>query len=123
MECLSRSTSRTTRKQFYRLDIGFDVSVTRDNGIGRMLRDSVHSIREAIVVAYYSRESDLDSPTATQEAHELTELAVPLARRFGDSLIVVQSTSTIAPRWSPFVRGRIHFFVCTSGEDWREVIP
>ncbi len=97
------------------------VSVRRDRGFSQFLRDSPYLRTEAVVVAYYTRARDLDSPSADSEASRLVELGIPLANRSRDSLIAIQSTRTIGPRWSPFVRGRIRFFARKSGETWEEI--
>lgn len=99
------------------------LAVVRDRGIGAMLRRGPQSQQEAIVVAYYSQQQDLDSPEASDEARELVALGVPMAQRYNDSLVVTQATATIGPRWSPFVRGRIHFFERTSSDGWAEISP
>lgn len=102
----------------------FDVlSVARNGGVARMLRDTALSRREAVVVDYYTREADLDSPSAFREAYELTEVAIPVARRMHDSLIVTRPIANIGPRWSPFIKGRLHFFVPARDGDWQEIIP
>jgi hypothetical protein len=102
----------------------FDVlAVTRDRSIGGMLRRAPQSHQEAILVAYYSQQHDLDSPAASDEARELVELATPLVQRYNDSLVVTEPTATIGPRWSPFVRGRVHFFVRTGRDEWQEISP
>lgn len=100
----------------------FDVlAITRDGSIGQLLRNAPESRREAVLISYYSSLNNLDSPAARQEAREVVQIGAPLALQSGDSLIAVQAIRTIGPRWSPLVRGRIHFFGRMRDGSWDEV--
>jgi hypothetical protein len=108
------------------------LSINRDGGIANMLRDSALQGHEAIVVSYYSRTKDLGSPAESEDIAELLELAIPIARRYNDSLIVIEPTVTFGPRWSPFVSGQMRFFAPPrpaylfadqSRDPWREIVP
>lgn len=102
----------------------FDVlAVSRDAGVGQLLHHVPESRREAVLVSYYASQDDLDSPAARKEARDIMQLGIPLALQNGDSLIAVQPIRTLGPRWSPFVRGRIHFFERSPSGSWDEVFP
>lgn len=102
----------------------FDVlSVNRDPNVGQLLRRIPESRLEAVLVSYYSSQHDLDSPAASQEAHDVLQIGVPLALQNGDSLIAVQPIRTVGPHWSPIIRGRIHFFERSLDGTWDEIFP
>lgn len=96
-----------------------------------MLSDSALSHREAILVDYHAESGEPGSPVAAAEARELLEIAIPAAKQYGDSLIVIQQTRTFGPYWSPFVHGNIYFFAAPrsgylfarNNESWTEVTP
>jgi hypothetical protein len=99
------------------------MSIDRDRTIGRISRNPDYARREAIVLNYYSREPDPDSPQAFSEARELLEVSIPVAQEYNDSLIVIESTFSVGPRWSTLVKGRAHFFIPVDHQGWQEVIP
>jgi hypothetical protein len=91
--------------------------VERDVGTGKMVLGPDYARSEVVLVNYYGPTSNPDD--YFQETQDLLGLVIPVADRYGDSVIVFQRTVPIVSRWSGFVRGVLIAYQRKPDGSWR----
>jgi hypothetical protein len=106
------------------------LSVIHDGQLGQILEDATIRNGTALVVSYYTQERNETSKGFESELKEVLGFATQVAKAHHDSLVVLEPTRSIGPKWSPFVSGEMRFFRRTSTgylfsnngtEDWKEI--
>lgn len=95
------------------------LSVGQDRGIGALFGEAGRSLGPATVVNYYApTDSAATAETIGREVIDLLNVAVPVARQAGDSLIVLQRTVPVGARWTHFAHGTFMPIRLRSDGDW-----
>ena len=105
------------------------LSVMHDRQLGQILEDATIRNSTALVVSYYTEEAGTPQDSDS-ELREMLGFAAQVAKSHHDSLLVLEPTKSIGPRWSPFVSGEMRFFRQSStgylftnndAEAWKEI--